>query len=81
MCGHPAPGTRHLGKVTLPLAKVGLPPSRSAGQYQQGWEWGREPLARPGRRLVELSASVAALLLSMGFLQIIRGVGILGLCP
>ncbi|XP_015999076.2 kinesin-like protein KIF19 isoform X2 [Rousettus aegyptiacus] len=31
VCGHPAPGTRHLGKVTLPLAKVGLPPSRSAG--------------------------------------------------
>lgn len=50
MCGHPAPGIRHLGKVTLPLAKVKLPPSRSAGQYQQGREWGREPLARPGRR-------------------------------
>ncbi|XP_011360357.1 kinesin-like protein KIF19, partial [Pteropus vampyrus] len=31
VCGHPAPGIRHLGKVTLPLAKVKLPPSRSAG--------------------------------------------------
>ncbi|XP_072637539.1 kinesin-like protein KIF19 isoform X4 [Canis lupus baileyi] len=31
VCGHPAPGTRHLGKVTLPLAKVKLPPSQSTG--------------------------------------------------
>ncbi|XP_042822731.1 kinesin-like protein KIF19 isoform X1 [Panthera tigris] len=31
VCGHPAPGIRHLGKVTLPLAKVKLPPSQSTG--------------------------------------------------
>ncbi|XP_045842397.1 kinesin-like protein KIF19 [Meles meles] len=31
MCGHPAPGIRHLGKVMLPLAKVKLPPSQSTG--------------------------------------------------
>ncbi|XP_072602813.1 kinesin-like protein KIF19 isoform X4 [Vulpes vulpes] len=31
VCGHPAPGTRHLGKVMLPLAKVKLPPSQSTG--------------------------------------------------
>lgn len=41
VCGHPAPGIRHLGKVTLPLAKVKLPPSQSTGQYQQGTEWER----------------------------------------
>ncbi|KAB0400690.1 hypothetical protein E2I00_008315, partial [Balaenoptera physalus] len=29
VCGHPAPGTRHLGKVTLPMAKVKLPPSQN----------------------------------------------------
>nr|XP_012634163.2 kinesin-like protein KIF19 isoform X3 [Microcebus murinus] len=28
---HPAPSTRRLGKVTLPLAKVKLPPSQNAG--------------------------------------------------
>nr|XP_035936654.1 kinesin-like protein KIF19 isoform X1 [Halichoerus grypus] len=39
LCGHPAPGIRHLGKVMLPLAKVKLPPSQSTGQYQQGREW------------------------------------------
>lgn len=32
VCGHPAPGIRHLGKVMLPLAKVRLPPSQSTGQ-------------------------------------------------
>lgn len=43
-CGHLAPSFRHLGKVTLPLAKVKLPPGQSTGQY---WEsklclgWGR----------------------------------------
>ncbi|XP_054449255.1 kinesin-like protein KIF19 [Pteronotus mesoamericanus] len=31
VCGHPAPGIRHLGKVTLPLAKVKLPPSQNTG--------------------------------------------------
>ncbi|XP_004749082.1 kinesin-like protein KIF19 [Mustela putorius furo] len=31
VCGHPAPGIRHLGKVMLPLAKVKLPASQSAG--------------------------------------------------
>ncbi|XP_058559252.1 kinesin-like protein KIF19 [Neofelis nebulosa] len=31
VCGHPAPGIRHLGKVMLPLAKVKLPPSQSTG--------------------------------------------------
>ncbi|EFB21128.1 hypothetical protein PANDA_019085, partial [Ailuropoda melanoleuca] len=31
VCGHPAPGIRHLGKVMLPLAKVRLPPSQSTG--------------------------------------------------
>ncbi|XP_035934921.1 kinesin-like protein KIF19 isoform X5 [Halichoerus grypus] len=31
LCGHPAPGIRHLGKVMLPLAKVKLPPSQSTG--------------------------------------------------
>lgn len=41
MCGHPAPGIRHLGKVMLPLAKVKLPPSQSTGQYQQGRQWER----------------------------------------
>ncbi|XP_049717384.1 kinesin-like protein KIF19 isoform X1 [Elephas maximus indicus] len=30
-CGHPAPGVRHPGKVTLPLAKVRLPPSQNTG--------------------------------------------------
>ncbi|XP_037349483.1 kinesin-like protein KIF19 [Talpa occidentalis] len=28
---HPNPGSRHLGKVTLPLAKVKLPPSQNMG--------------------------------------------------
>ncbi|KAM5216465.1 kinesin-like protein KIF19 isoform 2-T2 [Hipposideros larvatus] len=31
VCGHPAPGIQHLGKVTLPLAKVKLPPRQSTG--------------------------------------------------
>ncbi|XP_066878280.1 kinesin-like protein KIF19 isoform X4 [Kogia breviceps] len=31
VCGHPAPGSRHLGKVTLPMAKVKLPPSQNTG--------------------------------------------------
>nr|XP_031541751.1 kinesin-like protein KIF19 [Vicugna pacos] len=31
VCGHPAPGIRHLGKVTLPMAKVKLPPSENTG--------------------------------------------------
>ncbi|KAF5919444.1 hypothetical protein HPG69_006044 [Diceros bicornis minor] len=31
VCEHPAPGIRHLGKVTLPLAKVKLPPSQNTG--------------------------------------------------
>ncbi|XP_021534056.1 kinesin-like protein KIF19 [Neomonachus schauinslandi] len=31
LCGHPALGIRHLGKVMLPLAKVKLPPSQSRG--------------------------------------------------
>ncbi|XP_065388013.1 kinesin-like protein KIF19 isoform X8 [Macaca fascicularis] len=31
VCRHPAPGIRHLGKVTLPLAKVRLPPSQNTG--------------------------------------------------
>nr|XP_054391701.1 kinesin-like protein KIF19 isoform X3 [Pongo abelii] len=31
VCRHPAPGIRHLGKVTLPLAKVKLPPSQKTG--------------------------------------------------
>ncbi|XP_077019840.1 kinesin-like protein KIF19 [Tamandua tetradactyla] len=31
VCGHPSPGTRHPGKVTLPLAKVKLPPSQNTG--------------------------------------------------
>ncbi|XP_016879642.1 kinesin-like protein KIF19 isoform X5 [Homo sapiens] len=31
VCRHPAPGIRHLGKVTLPLAKVKLPPSQNTG--------------------------------------------------
>ncbi|XP_008068183.1 kinesin-like protein KIF19, partial [Carlito syrichta] len=30
-CRHPAPGLRHQGKVTLPLAKVRLPPSQNTG--------------------------------------------------
>ncbi|XP_029784470.1 kinesin-like protein KIF19 [Suricata suricatta] len=30
-CRYPAPGIRHLGKVTLPLAKIKLPPSQSTG--------------------------------------------------
>ncbi|XP_025230407.1 kinesin-like protein KIF19, partial [Theropithecus gelada] len=29
VCRHPAPGIRHLGKVTLPLAKVRVPPSQN----------------------------------------------------
>ncbi|XP_060058669.1 kinesin-like protein KIF19 isoform X1 [Erinaceus europaeus] len=39
VCGHPAPGIRHLGKVTLPLAKVKLPPSQNMGQYPAGRDW------------------------------------------
>ncbi|XP_058140641.1 kinesin-like protein KIF19 isoform X3 [Dasypus novemcinctus] len=31
VCGHPAPGIRQPGKVTLPLAKVRLPPSENTG--------------------------------------------------
>ncbi|KAK2503601.1 hypothetical protein MC885_021842 [Smutsia gigantea] len=31
VCGRPAPGIRHLGKATLPLAKVKLPPSQNTG--------------------------------------------------
>ncbi|KAK1330869.1 hypothetical protein QTO34_008811 [Cnephaeus nilssonii] len=31
VCGHPAPGVRHLGKVTLPLSKVKLPPRQNTG--------------------------------------------------
>ncbi|XP_070250119.1 kinesin-like protein KIF19 [Myotis yumanensis] len=31
VCGHPAPGIRHLGKVTLPLSKVKLPPRQNTG--------------------------------------------------
>ncbi|XP_008584551.1 PREDICTED: kinesin-like protein KIF19 [Galeopterus variegatus] len=31
VCGHPAPGIRHLGKITLPLAKVRFPPSQNTG--------------------------------------------------
>ncbi|XP_054170975.1 kinesin-like protein KIF19 isoform X6 [Homo sapiens] len=31
VCRHPAPGIRHPGKVTLPLAKVKLPPSQNTG--------------------------------------------------
>ncbi|XP_032312811.1 LOW QUALITY PROTEIN: kinesin-like protein KIF19 [Camelus ferus] len=31
VCGHPAPGIRHLGKVMLPMAKVKLPPSQNTG--------------------------------------------------
>ncbi|KAF6298778.1 kinesin family member 19 [Rhinolophus ferrumequinum] len=31
VCGRPAPGIRHLGKVMLPLAKVKLPPRQSIG--------------------------------------------------
>ncbi|XP_075846136.1 kinesin-like protein KIF19 isoform X2 [Microtus pennsylvanicus] len=30
-CGRPSPGVRHLGKVTLPLAKVRFPPSQNTG--------------------------------------------------
>nr|XP_035157567.2 kinesin-like protein KIF19 isoform X3 [Callithrix jacchus] len=38
---HPAPGLRHLGKVTLPLAKVKLPPSQNTGPGDSS------PLAAP----------------------------------
>ncbi|XP_054989328.1 kinesin-like protein KIF19 isoform X2 [Sorex araneus] len=31
VCGLPAPALRHLGKATLPLAKVRLPPGQNAG--------------------------------------------------
>ncbi|XP_036263574.1 kinesin-like protein KIF19 [Pipistrellus kuhlii] len=31
VCGHPAPGVRHLGKVALPLPKVKLPPRQNTG--------------------------------------------------
>ncbi|XP_066242891.1 kinesin-like protein KIF19 isoform X1 [Saccopteryx leptura] len=31
VCGHPSPGIRHLGKVTLPLTKVKIPPSQNTG--------------------------------------------------
>ncbi|XP_036922280.1 kinesin-like protein KIF19 isoform X1 [Sturnira hondurensis] len=31
VCGHPAPGIRHLGKAMLPLAKVKVPPSQHTG--------------------------------------------------
>ncbi|XP_059527062.1 kinesin-like protein KIF19 [Myotis daubentonii] len=31
VCGHPAPGIRHLGKVTLPLSKIKLPPRQNTG--------------------------------------------------
>ncbi|XP_029418583.1 kinesin-like protein KIF19 isoform X3 [Nannospalax galili] len=31
VCSRPSPGIRHLGKVTLPLAKVKLPPSQNSG--------------------------------------------------
>ncbi|KAM4843104.1 kinesin-like protein KIF19 [Thomomys bottae] len=31
VCRHPAPGIRHLGKVTMPLAKVKLSPSQNPG--------------------------------------------------
>ncbi|CAK6438484.1 unnamed protein product [Pipistrellus nathusii] len=31
VCGHPAPGGRHLGKVALPLPKVKLPPRQNTG--------------------------------------------------
>ncbi|XP_032097721.1 kinesin-like protein KIF19 [Sapajus apella] len=40
-CRHPAPGLRHLGKVTLPLAKVKLPPSQNTGPGDSS------PLAAP----------------------------------
>uniref|UniRef100_A0ABK0LUT1 Kinesin-like protein n=1 Tax=Rattus norvegicus TaxID=10116 RepID=A0ABK0LUT1_RAT len=32
-CGRPSPGVRHLGKVSLPLAKVKFPPNQNTGQY------------------------------------------------
>ncbi|KAL0598202.1 Kinesin-like protein KIF19 [Plecturocebus cupreus] len=41
VCRHPAPGLRHLGKVTLPLAKVKLPPSQNTGPGDSS------PLAAP----------------------------------
>ncbi|KAL4687598.1 hypothetical protein H8959_019726 [Pygathrix nigripes] len=41
VCRHPAPGIRHLGKVTLPLAKVKLPPSQNTGPGDSS------PLAAP----------------------------------
>ncbi|XP_057632691.1 kinesin-like protein KIF19 isoform X3 [Chionomys nivalis] len=31
VCGRPSPGIRHLGKVTLPLAKVRFPPNQNTG--------------------------------------------------
>ncbi|XP_036197984.1 kinesin-like protein KIF19 [Myotis myotis] len=31
VCGHPAPGIRHLGKVMLPLSKIKLPPRQNTG--------------------------------------------------
>ncbi|XP_048221587.1 kinesin-like protein KIF19 [Perognathus longimembris pacificus] len=31
VCGHPVPGIRHLGKVTMPLTKVKLPPNQNPG--------------------------------------------------
>lgn len=53
------------------------PVSTSKGENGEG-----EPLISPGRRHVELPALIyGSPLLETGFLQNIRGTGILGLCP
>ena len=41
MVGHLTPTVRPLGKATLPMAKVKLPPCQNSGEYQQvGGGWG-----------------------------------------
>ena len=35
MVGHLTPTVRPLGKATLPMAKVKLPPCQNLGEYQQ----------------------------------------------
>ncbi|XP_057391195.1 kinesin-like protein KIF19 isoform X2 [Balaenoptera acutorostrata] len=80
VCGHPAPGTRHLGKVTLPMAKVKLPPSQNTGQYQQRREWEGSAWSAQGGSMLS-SLPYGCPLLETGFLKNICGTGTLGLCP
>ncbi|XP_060146176.1 kinesin-like protein KIF19 isoform X1 [Globicephala melas] len=80
VCGHPASGTRHLGKVSLPMAKVKLPPSQNPGQYQQRREWEGSAWSAQGGSMWS-SLPYGCPLLETGFLKNICGAGTLGVCP